>query len=153
LSGNFSKSLTFNSEKIMATKLRRVDYFYTTIRDQPGEAYKILSDLEQLGINLLAITAVPIGPDKTQLTIFPEESIMLTDEAKKAGMKLDGPHQALLVQGDDKLGALAAIHMKLYKANVNIYASSGISNGKGGYGYILYIRPDQYDLATKALGV
>ena len=137
----------------MATKIRRVDYFYTTIKDQPGEAYKVLSDLEQLGINLLAITAIPIGPDKTQLTIFPEESIMLTDEAKKAGMKLDGPHQAILVQGDDELGALASIHMKLYKANVNVYASSGIANGKGGYGYILYIRPNQYDLATKALEI
>lgn len=137
----------------MATKVRRVDYFYTNIKDQPGEAYKILSDLEQLGINLLAITAVPTGPDKTQLTIFPEENIMLTSEAKKVGMKLDGPHHALLVQGDDELGVVANIHMKLYKANVNIFASSGIADGNGGFGYILYIRPDQFEQAALALGV
>ena len=137
----------------MATKVRRVDYFYTTIKDQPGEAYKILSDLEQLGINLLAITAIPTGPDHTQLTIFPEESFVLTKEANKVGMKLDGPHRAILVQGDDKLGALANIHMKLYEAKINIYASNGILNGKGGYGYLLYIRPDEFNMAAKALGI
>ena len=137
----------------MATKVRRVDYFYTTVQDQPGEAYKLLSDLEKLGINLLAITAVPTGPNHTQLTIFPEESLMLTTEAKKVGMKLDGPHRAILVQGDDELGAIANIHMKLYAAKINIYASSGITNGKGGYGYLLYIRPNKFDMAAKALGI
>ncbi len=137
----------------MATNIRRVDYFYTTIKDQPGEAYKVLSNLQQLGINLLAITAVPTGPDNTQLTIIPEENIMLTSEAKKVGMKLDGPHHAILVQGDDELGALATIHSKLYEARVNVYASSGITDGKGGYGYILYIRPDQFEHAANALGV
>jgi len=137
----------------MATKVRRVDYFYTTVQDQPGEAYKLLSDLEKLGINLLAITAVPTGPNQTQLTIFPEESLMLTTEAKKVGMKLDGPHRAILVQGDDELGAIANIHMKLYAAKINIYASSGITNGKGGYGYLLYIRPNKFDMAAKALGI
>ena len=137
----------------MAYKIRRVDYFYTTVKDRPGEAYRLLSDLEKLNINLLAITAIPTGPDNTQLTIFPEDSLMLTSEAKKVGMKLDGPHRAILVQGDDELGALAEIHMKLYKANVNIYASNGIADGKGGYAYLLYIRPDQYDIATQALDI
>jgi hypothetical protein len=137
----------------MTTKIRRVDYFYATIKDQPGEAYKVLSHLEQLGINLLAITAVPTGPDNTQLTIFPEESIMLTTEAKKVGLKLDGPYRAFLIQGDDELGALSVIHMKLFKANVNVYASSGITDGKGGYSYILYVRPNQYELAAESLGI
>ena len=137
----------------MSTQIRKVDYFYTSIKDEPGEAYKVLSILEQSGINLLAITAVPTGPDKTQLTIFPEENNMLTSEAKKIGMKLEGPHHAFLIQGDDELGALATIHEKLYKSNVNIYASMGITDGKGGYGYLLYIRPDQYDTASKALNI
>ncbi len=137
----------------MESKIRRVDYFYATIKDQPGEAYKVLSHLEQLGINLMAITAVPTGPDNTQLTIFPEDSLMLTSEAKKVGLKLDGPFRAFLVQGDDELGALSVIHMKLYKANVNVYASSGITDGKGGYSYILYVRPKHYEMAADALGI
>jgi hypothetical protein len=58
-----------------------------------------------------------------------------------------------LVQGDDELGALAGIHEKLYEANVNVYASSGVSDGKGSYGYVIYVRPEEYERAAKTLGM
>jgi len=137
----------------MAFEIRRVEYFYTTVKDQPGEAYKVLSVLASLGINLLAVTAVPFGPMNTQLTIFPEDAGRLRSEAQKSGLKLEGPQPALLVQGDDKLGALVEVHMKLFDADVNIYASSGVSDGKGSYGYIIYVRPDDYEKAATALRV
>jgi hypothetical protein len=137
----------------MAFNIRRVDYFYTTVKDQPGEAYRLLSQLADLGVNLLAFTAVPIGPLHTQLTIFPEDTQMMVAAAKKAGLPLDGPHPALLVQGDDKLGALADIHEKLFEEDVNVYASSGVTDGRSSYGYVLYVRPDKYEKAARALGV
>lgn len=137
----------------MSFKIRRVDYFYTTIRDQSGEAYKLLSQLAALGVNLLAFSGVPMGPMRTQLTLFPEDTLRMKDAANKAGLGLDGPHPALLVQGDDELGALAGIHEKLTEANVNVYASSGVSDGKGSYGYVIYVRPDEYEAAGRALGV
>src|SRR5258705_5595506 len=137
----------------MAFKIRRVDYFYATVKDQPGEAYKVLSLLTSLGINLLAITAVPFGPMNTQLTIFPEDTGKLRSEAQKSGLHLDGPLPALLVQGDDKLGALAEVHMKLYEANVNVYASSAVADANGSYGYVIYVRPDDYERAVVALKV
>jgi hypothetical protein len=137
----------------MALKIRRIDYFYTSIRDQPGEGYQLFSQLADLGVNLLAVTAVPVGPQHTQLTMFPEDRQMMVAAAKKAGITLDGPHPALLVQGDDKLGALASVHAKLYEENVNVYASSGVTAGGGSYGYILYVRPDDYEKAAQALGV
>jgi hypothetical protein len=137
----------------MAFNIRRVDYFYLTVKDEPGEAYKVLSVLARLGINLMAVTAVPFGPMNTQLTIFPEDTARLRNEAQKSGLKLEGPQPALLVQGDDKLGALVEVHSKLYAANVNIYASSGVADGKGHYGYIIYVRPDDYEKAVAALNV
>jgi hypothetical protein len=137
----------------MAFEIRRVDYFYATVKDKPGEAYKLLALLTSLGINLLAITAVPFGPMNTQLTIFPEDTGKLRSVAEKSGLKLDGPQPALLVQGDDKLGSLAEVHMKLYEANVNVYASSGVADGKGSYGYVIYVRPDDYEKAVAALKV
>ncbi len=75
----------------------------------------------------------------------------MESEAKRAGMSLDGPHLALLVQGDDELGALAEVHGKLFQANVDVYASNGVTDGKGSYGYVVYIRPDEYERAMKAL--
>lgn len=137
----------------MPTTIRRVDYFYATVMDRPGEAYKLLSTLAELGINLFAFTAVPIGPNQTQLALFPGDALKMQDAATKAGLRLDGPHRALLVQGDDELGALAGVHARLYEANVNVYASTGVADGKGCYGYIVYVRPDEYELAATALGV
>ncbi|OFV85526.1 MAG: hypothetical protein A2V74_01245 [Acidobacteria bacterium RBG_16_70_10] len=137
----------------MAYRIRRVEYFHTTVVDQPGEAYRVLSALAGLGVNLLGFTAVPVGPDTTQLTLFPEDTGRMAGEAKRAGMVLDGPHRALLVQGDDELGALAKVHERIYRANVNVYASSGVSDGYGKYGHLIYVRPEDYERAAKALEV
>jgi hypothetical protein len=137
----------------MAFKIQRVEYFTTTVQDQPGEAYKLLSQLADLGLNLLAFTAVPVGPLRAQLTIFPEDPAKMAGAARKAALSLDGPHPALLVQGDDELGALARIHKKLYEADVNVYASSGVADGRGSFGYVIYLKPDDCARAAAALGI
>jgi hypothetical protein len=137
----------------MAFSIRKIEYFYTTVRDQPGEAYKLLTGLADLGINLLAFTAVPVGPVRTQLSLFPEDSHKLSEAARQIGFELDGPYTALLVRGDDELGALAEIHEKLSAASVNVYASSGVTDGKGSYGYVVYVRPDDIERAAAAFDV
>jgi hypothetical protein len=137
----------------MAYRIRRVEYFHATVVDQPGESFKILSMLAGLGVNLLAFTAVPSGPDRTQLTLFPEDPSRMRREAESAGMPLEGPHRALLVQGDDELGALAVVHEKIYRVNVNIYASNAVTDGFGKYGYLVYVRPEDYERAARALEV
>jgi hypothetical protein len=137
----------------MAYSIRRAEYFHATVVDQPGEAYRVLSALEGLGVDLLAFTAVPVGPDRTQLTLFPADPSKMTSEARKAKMELDGPHPALLLQGDDELGALVEVHEKLYRAKVNVYASTGVSDGHGKYGYVIYVREEDCERAAKALEV
>lgn len=137
----------------MAFTVRRAEYFYATVPDDPGQALKLLSLLAEKGINLLAFTAVPFGPNSTQITIFPEDVASAVNEARKAQLPLDGPYAALLVQGDDALGAVAAVHAKLLGANVNIYASTGVADGRGGYGYVIYVKRQDYDASLKALGV
>jgi hypothetical protein len=137
----------------MAYNVRRVDYFYLTVEDHPGEAYKLLSMLSTMGVNLVAFTAVPLGSQRTQLTIFPEDSSSAMDAVKKAGITLTGPQPAFLIQGEDELGTLSVIHQKLYEAKVNVSASSGVTDGKGSFGYIIYVRHADYETAAKTLGV
>lgn len=137
----------------MAFTIQRVDYYYTTVKDIPGEAYKLLNLMAGVGINQLAFSAIPIGPNTTQLAIFPEDPEKFSNEAKMAGMSLDGPHHALLIQGDDELGALAEIHQKLYEADINVYSSSGVTDGRGSYGYLIYVREEDFDRAAQTLGV
>ena len=137
----------------MAYTIQRVQYYYTTVKDIPGEAYRMLNMISEAGINQLAFSAVPTGPNTTQLAIFPEDTTRFTNEAKKSGMSLDGPHHVLLVQGDDELGALADIHQRLYEANINVYSASGVTDGRGSYGYLIYVREEDFDRAAKTLGI
>jgi hypothetical protein len=137
----------------MAFNIRRIDYFNCAVQDRPGEAYKMLSLLRDLGVNLLAFTAVPCGPMRTMLTLFPEDSPKLTTAVARSGITLEGPHKALLVQGDDELGAIAQIHGRLYEAGVNVASSNAVTDGRGSYGCIIYVRPEEYEKAASALKV
>jgi predicted amino acid-binding ACT domain protein len=135
----------------VAHEIRRVEYFYTTVEDRPGAGYRILTLLAGAGVDLLALTAIPVGPNRTQLTLFPERPAELQRLAG-SGLNLDGPHPALLIRGADVLGALSDIHEHLAEAGVNVYAASGVTGGGGTFGYIVYVRPGDVDAALNALG-
>ncbi len=137
----------------MACNISRIEYFRTTIIDRPGEAYKFLSQLALLKINLLAFSATPVTPTDTQLTFFPENPKFMKNEASRAGMYLEGPNPALLVQCDDRLGALADIHLKIYEAGVNVKSAGGVTDGRGAFGYVIHVEPEDFDKAAAALGI
>ncbi len=128
-----------------------MEYYYANVRDELGAAYRLLSQLAELGVDLLAFTAVPSGPALAQFTLVPTDTGKLLAQASMAGLPLDGPYHAFLVQGDDELGALANVHEQLVKAGVDIFASSGVSDGRGAFGYLVYVREDQFETATAAL--
>ena len=135
----------------MSARVRTVEYFYIMVKDRPGEAYRLLSHLATEQVNLLAFNAIPMGLEHTQLVLFPDSSDLLSKAAAGSGLTLTGPQRALLVQDDDRLGALADIHLTLREANINVYASSGVTDGRGGYGYILYLRPEDFRKAAHVL--
>jgi hypothetical protein len=137
----------------MAAKVRAVEYFNATVRDLPGAAYEVLRELAAKGVNLLAFSAVPVGPEYTHLSLFPANRDQLLEFAADSGTVLTGPQCAFLVQGDDELGALTDLHRRLYDAGVNVYASSGVTDGDGGFGYLLYVRKEEFTEAQRALGV
>ncbi|MFH1754601.1 MAG: hypothetical protein ABIA59_02750 [Candidatus Latescibacterota bacterium] len=113
----------------------------------------MLHQLSQQKINLLAFTIVPAGIEYTQLVLFPENIGDLARVAEKSDFVLDGRKKAFLIQGDDRLGALTEIHRKLCDHHINVFASSGVSDGSGGYGYILHVKPDDFNDAARVLGV
>lgn len=135
----------------MAVAIRSVAYYSTTVLDRPGEGYQVLQHLAADGINLVAFTAVPLGHERTQLTLFPDEPSRMEDAARRAGMTLAGPRFAVLVQGDDGVGVLAGLHQRLYRAGINVYAASCVADGKGAFGYVLYVSEGQHEAAVHAL--
>ncbi len=135
----------------MPFTIRSVEYYYANVRDELGAAYRFLSQLAELGVDLLAFTAVPSGPPLAQFTLVPADARKLTAQATIAGLPLDGPYRVFLVQGDDELGAIANVHEQLVRAGIDIFASSGVSDGRGAFGYLVYVREDQFEQAAAAL--
>jgi hypothetical protein len=137
----------------MAVTIRRVAYFYAVVDDKPGEAYQLLAHLASADVNLLAFNGIPLGMEKTQLVVFPEDEARLMHVAAQEGLRLSGPNHAFLINGDDQLGALIDYHRKMYEAGVNVVCATGVTDARGGFGYIIYVRHEEFDRAAAALGV
>lgn len=137
----------------MAETVRKVEYFYATVSDKPGEGRRLLEHLSEKGVNLVAFTAFPIGGDQAQLDFFPENPEQLQKAAADAGITIVGPKKAFLIQGEDRVGALHEHHLKLSNAGINVHAANGVCDGSGRFGYVLWVKPEDYEAAARALGV
>jgi hypothetical protein len=135
----------------MALNVRNAEYFYIRIEDAPEKAYALLAQLATEEVSLLAFSAVPFGPNYVELTIFPDQSDKFVQLAQKLGWEVAGPQHAFLVQGDDHLGALADIQRMLLEADVKTYASSGVTDGSGHFGYVIYFKEEDHPRAARAL--
>lgn len=135
----------------MSTVVKEVEYYYSLVADKPGEARKMLEFLSEKEVNLLAFTVFPVGGGKSQLDFFPDDPEQLKKAAEDAGISIIGPKKAFLIQGEDRVGALYDFHLKLSNAGINIYASNGVVDGTGRFGYVIWVNPDDYKEASKAL--
>jgi hypothetical protein len=136
----------------MADTVRSVDYYYVTVPDTPGEGRRILSALKDSGVNLLAFLGFPLGDGRSQLDLVPEDPEPLRAAAEQAGVTLSEAKRAFLIQGDDRVGAVADAMTTLGEANVNVTAAAAIGAGSGRYGMILWVAAADYEKAADALG-
>jgi hypothetical protein len=136
----------------MADTVRRVEYCYATVSDEPGEGDKVLSALRESGVNLLAILAFPVGGGQSQIDLVPEHPDSLQEAARQAGIALSEARQAFLIQSDDRVGAVADVTSKLAEANVNVTALAATGAGSGRYGMMLWVAPADYERAAGVLG-
>ncbi len=137
----------------MAENVRKAEYLYATVEDRPGEVRRLLEFCSAHSVNLINFTAFPIGEGRTQLDFFPEDVEKLRLAAQEAGIALVGPKKAFLIQGDEKIGVLVEYHLRLANAGINVYAANGTVDGHGGFGYVLWVKPEDYEKAAQALGI
>ena len=136
----------------MADTIQKVDYFYTMVPDKPGEAARMLAVLREAGVNLLVFSGFPEGR-RGQLDFVPADAGAFRQAAKKAGWKLTGPRRAFLLQGEDRVGAVAETLGKLAAAKNNVTAIDAVCAGAGRYGAILWVPQRDVGRAAKVLAV
>ncbi|UCG85050.1 MAG: hypothetical protein JSW71_14040 [Gemmatimonadota bacterium] len=135
----------------MISSVKDVEYFSIVVADKPGEARKLLEFLSEKSVNLLALTAFPLGEGESRIDFFPEEPAALRQAAEDAEVPLVGPKKAFLIQGEDKIGALYDLHLKLSNARINVHACNGVVDGTGRFGYVIWVDPADYEEASKVL--
>jgi hypothetical protein len=136
----------------MAEVVRRIDYYYVSVPDKPGEAVRILSALSGGGVNLLGFSGFPEGARKAQLDFLPEDPAAFAKAARQAGIKLSKKKAGLLIQGDDRPGVVAELMGKLAAAGINVTSIQAIAAGAGRYGGILWVKAPDVRKAARALG-
>ncbi len=137
----------------MADIVRRMEYYYTVVPDRAGAGAKVFNALKAGGVNLIALNGFPTSTRRAQLDFVPSDRDAFLTAAQKAGIKLVGPKTAFLIQGDDRVGAVADIVSKLGQARLNVVAMNAIAAGKRRYGAILWVKPRNVGKAAQALGV
>jgi hypothetical protein len=135
----------------MADKVRKVDYFYATMANTPGQGAKVMNGLAAAGVNLLAFSAFPSGR-RSQLDLVPAEPAKLTRAAKAMGLKLSARKTGFLLTGGDRVGAVTAVLDKLGAARINITAIDAVATGDGRFGALFWVKPANVAKAARLLG-
>ena len=138
----------------MAYTIRPVEYYYVNVRDELGAAYRVLSALAARGVSLLAFTAVPSGPSLAQFALFPDDPNKLVAEARAAQIVARRPASRAARAGRRRARERwRRCTSGSSRRGVDVYASSGVTDGGSSFGYVVYVREDQFLRAVEALGL
>jgi hypothetical protein len=134
----------------MTETVRLVDYFYVMVPNKPGEGARALATLREAGVNLLAFSGFPQGR-RAQLDFVPADAAAFKQAARRAKWKPVGPKRGFLVQGDDRLGAVADLLERLARAKINVTAIDAVTV-EGRYGAILWVASKDVKKAASLAG-
>jgi hypothetical protein len=131
--------------------IRKVDYFHVVVANKVGEGARVLSAIREAGVNLLAFTGFPVGK-KAQIDFVPEDTESFKKAAKRAGLKMSVKKTGFLIQGSDRVGAVAEVLSELAAAKINVTAIDAVTAGAGRYAAIFWVLPADVKKTSKALG-
>ena len=96
----------------------------------------------------------PLGDGRSQLDLVPDDPQSLREAAeRRTDMTLSEAKRAFLIEGDDRVGAVADTTAKLTDANINLTAAAATTAGSGRYGMILWVAPAGFTTARRKRSV
>ncbi len=106
----------------MAQRVRKVSYCYAKVPSRAGRGAEMLGALQDAGVDLLAFTGFPAGGGKAQVDFVSDDMAGVRRVARQQGWKLGKTKKALLVQGNDRIGACHRVLEKLAERKINVTA-------------------------------
>jgi hypothetical protein len=135
----------------MADTVTALAYFAVVVPNKTGEGAKVLSALNEAGVNMIGFWGYPVKGKKAQLDIAPADAKVFAKAAKKLGLEVAPKRTAFLVNGADRPGAVAEALGKLAAAGIATHAAQAICAGEGRYGALIQVGDDDVKAAKKAL--
>ena len=135
----------------MAQRTRKVNYCYLKVPSRAGQGAKILSEIKNAGINLLAFSGFPVQGGKSQIDLVADNMSAIRRVANKNGWRMSKTKRAFLVQGTDEVGAVQKNLQRLAKDGISITAVDAVAAGTGRYGMIFWVKPKDYGRAARIL--
>jgi hypothetical protein len=135
----------------MADRVRKVNYCYLTVPARAGQGAKVLGQLKDAGVDLLAFTGFPTKAGKAQIDLVAQDMAGVRRVARKNDWRLSANKKGFLVQGSDKVGAVHRHVQKLADLRINVTAADAVAAGQGRYGMLLWVKPKDYARAARAL--
>lgn len=136
----------------MADRVKKVNYCYIKVPNRAGQGERVLGELRDAGVNLLAYSGFPAGQGKAQLDFMPDDMAAFKRVARTNGWRLSKVKKGFLITGNDQTGVAHKHLAKLGEAGINITAADAVAAGKGRYGMILWVKPKHYAKAARVLG-
>ena len=136
----------------MPDRVRKVNYCYTTVSSRAGHGARVLAELNEAGVDLLAFSGFPTKGGKAQLDLVAADMAAVRRIARKGGWRLSKTKRGFLAQGTDTVGAVARHLQKLADRKINVTAVDAVAAGKGRYGMILWVKPKDYARSARVLG-
>ena len=113
---------------------------------------KIANALKAARVNLIACIGFPTTTGRAELDLVPSNRRAFLTATRQAGIKLEGPDVAFLIQGEDRVGAVADILTRLGQARISVVAMKSVAAGRRRYGAILWVKPRYVARAAEILG-
>ena len=135
----------------MADSVRKVQYAYVVVPNRPGQGARMLLELKNAGVDLVAYSGFPVKGG-SQIDLVTRDTTGLKRVARQNGWKLSQMKKGFLINGPDRIGSVHRHLSKLAEKKINVVAADAIAAGKGRYGMILWVRPKDYARAARALG-
>jgi hypothetical protein len=135
----------------MADSVRKVQYVYVMVPNRPGQGARMLMELKNAGVDLVAYSGFP-GKKGSQIDLITHDMTGLKRVARQNGWKLSKTKKGFVVNGPDRIGAVHRHLAKLAEKKINVVAADAVAAGKGRYGMTLWVKPKDYAKAARALG-
>ena len=134
----------------MADQAHVVHSYSTSVPDEPGQAFKVLATLVSAGINLLGCSGTQID-GVARIDVVPDDAAAFAALVQRAGLDFRRQKVGLLIQGEDRPGALADSLSRLAVEGINVSGVQGLVAGSRRWSAIVWISDPDLEAAKRAL--